>query len=503
MGVRGLLKYLKAHADPRQVESIERGSELVVDGNGYVFFFFDEYLKDLLRKCGSMKHALIMVDYKKIHELIIKQLHSWVNDYGLIVTFFFDDSSCASKFKSHTILERQKKRIEQWQSLCSHFNADGGSFISMQSVPLPSLLISVVKSAINCCGLRYELSADGVDADCFMTHRCSNSKSPRCFCLANDSDFVVMSGCAFIEFSDFHCSLVSSDDSDEIIAVAKGRVWRKDAVARALKLSPQQFADFCILMGNDFSNRYPRLEYIAQELIREVPHVLKQEKAALTSSQMEEVRRWFAGQTNPLRPRNAAVLQILSYARDFYNVELHKLRDHVLYPPEEHGESLPYFFALDTHAQNQFREFCDLMTVEKLFLLLPQCFGTAINELPILPAKLVLMFLMSEDVCGESTAEWELCGAEPFQWRFVTAEHVHALRSMLVGMAEMSASSASDLRFDTSCITALDLLVITAFEQLVRTLLRKYGNPWDTFFGSKKHGLRRVRLPLLLSVVHR
>ena len=73
--------------------------------------------------------------------------------------------------------------------------------------------------------------------------------------LGCDSDFMVMRGCAYIWLN--RCSRSKSGYWKDLVSGnVDGKIWRRKNIAASLGLSEENFREFCIMLGNDYTNIY-------------------------------------------------------------------------------------------------------------------------------------------------------------------------------------------------------------------------------------------------------
>ena len=375
MGVKGLRKFVcSSEYDPRIFEVIPSGSILLVDGISFVVQILD-------RCCfgRSSNHLFTSFSYDEFHAKLVDEVNYLQNHLCLKLWVYFDhkrEQYCIPNnihcfMKSHTDLHRYLDRENSWQQLKTNFGATGNGSCKWTTLNLPWPSIIVLQAKYTLEGLNVpiymrnnshaicelygglstvlcDLSVEGIDVDVIMASHCaclnSDPLSPaKAFIYSRDSDFMVMKNCPFIEMG-----TIRREDG-----ITTAKVWRRDSLARSLQFSEQQFVEFCLLLGNDFTNNLDKYELISEKFRSEFPVKVFQSNSSQTA---QKLRKWFKG-INPISAANNGKKQkiqlhsrpctvgvsppilashnprlqlVIDYCVDFYNHDLDRLNKHKL-----------------------------------------------------------------------------------------------------------------------------------------------------------------------------
>ena len=264
MGVKGLSLILDQFNIQKAIEfqTIQSGSTLVIDANGFFFYLIKDYLKDIIFHIG---------DYGFIHSLVINEINKYLSR-GITLIFYFDGQS---QMKYKTAQKRSERIYKQWEYLnkiCISSRALGSSY---DALPIPVLAMQQFRDTLKSLNMNI-IECDG-EADQVIAMYCSDMnsylpcKSERYYCLGSDrytvyrtytdfyifililfssvSDFIAMKDCPYIQFGS-----IRFDDDGGLSAC----VWRREVTCLLLQISERQFVELCIYLGNDFTDVYDK-----------------------------------------------------------------------------------------------------------------------------------------------------------------------------------------------------------------------------------------------------
>ena len=252
MGIRGLQTLVNGIAGGVITpEIIPSGSLLIVDGDGFIFH--------ILRLVEDSAQPLLGGDYGIIDSAIRSEINLLRDTMGFALTFYFGGKS--DIFKDGTILKRIKQREEKWFNVYSACR-DCKPCVP-DDAPIPALSIDQMLwtladlgiSMIQCDG-----ESDQIIASAVFEKNKANPGST--FCYGQDSDFLVMKDCPYIEFGKIKLNgMERSQTLDKSYKQVSACVFRRSATASLLGLSDSQLVELAIAAGNDFTECYSRTNF--------------------------------------------------------------------------------------------------------------------------------------------------------------------------------------------------------------------------------------------------
>ena len=252
MGIKGLKSYLlsllgdiTSWEDNREI--LVPGVQLCIDGDGWFYY--------LIASCPSFMPAL-GGNYSHLEAQIIKELN-FFRACGLKVVVFFDGE--IRRFKQHTLAQRRDQRDEEWNCFYAYCHNDFATSNGNNSMdfPLPPLCMDVLEGVLQANGVEIHMCEEEADGEIALYVSSVNAEYPvgeeRCFAYGRDSDFIAMRDCAYIEFG----SLVNRQQGEQQVACAT-HVWRRAHTCNFLGVTEEQFLDWVLLVGNDYTSQFCR-----------------------------------------------------------------------------------------------------------------------------------------------------------------------------------------------------------------------------------------------------
>jgi hypothetical protein len=264
MGVHGLKLYLTtAGACSSQEEKLQSGSVLVVDGNGWLFSVLDN-ANTLERQYGG--------SYMYLDQLIRAEIIRML-DMKLRLVFYIDGDE--SRMKNATAEKRRKRREEMWENVYNTTLDDTDGKIVQRDLAVPPLVINQLKSTLRALGMPVRICEYEADQDVARACMEGNQVEGNHYVYAGDryadwlyshdtlrpvinsiifsdvSDFFAMKGCPYIEFG----TIIDQRSSGGELTAP---VWRREVLAKSLGMSESQFVEWCIFVGNDFTDHFGR-----------------------------------------------------------------------------------------------------------------------------------------------------------------------------------------------------------------------------------------------------
>ena len=185
MGVKGLSLFLEQFnvQSRMEIETIQSGSTLVIDANGFLFYFMKDLLSDIIFHLG---------DYVSIHNLLVSEVNKFIAR-GITLIFYFDGQS---RMKYKTAQKRSERIYKQWEYLnktCISSRALGSSY---DALPIPVLAMQQFRDTLKSLNMTI-IECDG-EADQVIAAHCSDMnsylpcESERYYCLGSDRYIVYL-----------------------------------------------------------------------------------------------------------------------------------------------------------------------------------------------------------------------------------------------------------------------------------------------------------------------
>ena len=270
MGVRGLKKFVHANFNlPIVIPEQQLESEamiLHVDGDGFIFHVLDQqdvYGKDVRTQFGG--------DYNVLLCLLKRELKRYLVDMKIREIIFYFDGP-ASAFKDMKKQDRRIQRAEEYEALYQHFE-EHTALPKSTDLPLPvlakeALLEYLLRADTDKGRMRVVLSPDESDLDISRNVRRANAtnSSLRHYALANDSDFLLMRECPYIELGSIQAHQGQQQGKKKKAArkTVTARVFERTKVAELVGLSELNLLELGILLGNDFLGGFQRSDFVVK-----------------------------------------------------------------------------------------------------------------------------------------------------------------------------------------------------------------------------------------------
>lgn len=262
MGVKGLRSAIEHHfkrvasdapTTPSDIHFLPYGATILIDGYGLLFYILEHKITlDAFRREYQGNYLIL-------DKIVKTMLNEWMlNTNGMTFKIYFDGESHI--MKSDCDAGRSEQLIGQWQSFNDAVSDYAIQHIKQNDMPIPPLSMELMKEAIKTFDkidtIQCVAEADSILAnDCSLHNSmhidiCREDELEMCYVIGNDSDFLVYSNIAYIEFSHF----------DFFNGIAE-KVWRRSETAAAFDMTENQFREWCILIGNDYTSHFSRSLY--------------------------------------------------------------------------------------------------------------------------------------------------------------------------------------------------------------------------------------------------
>jgi siroheme synthase (precorrin-2 oxidase/ferrochelatase) len=248
MGIKGLTRYLTAKCNKTLInkEVLPENSTLLIDGNGFMFYILS------IPKVENSFNRELGGNYNILNEAIKEEIQKYLNA-GLKVQVYFDG---ISRMKGETSEKRLQERMNMWTRL---FNAcNEGEILKQDDLPVPPLVSTQFRMTLRSIS-EIEIIMCDEEADQELAKICCNKNinlekgKELYYCYGNDTDFIVMKDCPYIKFVD-----LIIDNDNKVIA---NKIWRRSEISSCLNMSEQKFVEFCIYVGNDYTQKFSRSNY--------------------------------------------------------------------------------------------------------------------------------------------------------------------------------------------------------------------------------------------------
>lgn len=265
MGVKGFLRALSNqytvsndYSCCKKDIELPPGTALFIDGYGFMFSIIESQkgLEYVNRPLGG--------SYIMLHKLIEEEILKLRVDFRLELVFFFDNGH--STHKQETIDERSIERENSWASFYSY--CEFGMPNPKLKIPLPPLVLNQFRRTLESFDVEI-IECDG-EADQVLATTCLQYNNAylvgsvgdeftECFpgvCYANDSDFYFMKDCPYVPIGNLEAHPIEKG------FVCRAReLWTRDVLAASLGLTQDQLVELAILIGNDYTKHFSRMEY--------------------------------------------------------------------------------------------------------------------------------------------------------------------------------------------------------------------------------------------------
>ena len=241
------------------------GMCLAVDASGYIISL-------IIQMMGKDKELRLDIpsDYHKIEEKIEEDLLDIELAFGCNFTFFFDGKKTKFPKKRE---ERDRRIRDSWGELWAAVHSSKASKEYAANLAdrrhkadyvFPALMMEALRTAIKRLQMlrpKWEVIECDYEADHHIAQYCAEKNKglevgkERVVILGGDSDFMVMRDCTYLWINREHRS-DSGYLPDLLEGKCDGKLWRRKDTAASLGLSEENFREFAIVMGNDYTNMY-------------------------------------------------------------------------------------------------------------------------------------------------------------------------------------------------------------------------------------------------------
>lgn len=303
MGVKGLASFLEKEHSFASFEIVPDNSLLVIDGNGWMFHLLRSV--DRLEPLGRHQGG----GYDILHRVIEQEANFLRNDMRCQLIVYFDGPK--SKLKQSTHVDRMKQREAKWENLQEYYRSKG-SFAN-NDLPIAPLCCEQIKASLSRLNIPTASSTSEADYDmvCYAREWTDEHQRPA-YCVAEDSDFMVLKNCSYIRFKDISSHTDFRYDAHHHRLLP---IYRRDTVARRLSLSPAQFVEWCILIGNDYTSSFPKTHFhnsLQKYNVHDCKHATLLKYKEFIKSRGPQYR---------LGSNNKALQRAIQYSRCYYNLQ--------------------------------------------------------------------------------------------------------------------------------------------------------------------------------------
>lgn len=236
MGIRDLFVFLRNQGIPYEKHAVSYFSQSIIAVDGYSLFF-------------RLYYAAKKMDYKKHKESAMALLDTFLNKWpSTTVLIFVLDNPIKSELKRNTIMKRRaddravQKEIKELELVAESEDGDMNPIMRARKVMLQQR--SKETFPIVCRDM----------IDHLRTHDykvlVSDGEAERTACemvIAGEANYVYSNDSDCLALS---CPAIITDDSGGYLYVLRLRT-----ILDKLELDPEEFTDFCILLGTDFNER--------------------------------------------------------------------------------------------------------------------------------------------------------------------------------------------------------------------------------------------------------
>jgi hypothetical protein len=168
MGIHGMKRYLGLKYQCPE-EGFGHGSNLLIDGSGWLFYLLDEDLS-LQRQLGG--------SYDEIDKIVREELRH-LQDMGFNLTVCLDGEQ--NRMKDATTTKRRQRREEMWTNLFHATLGDSDKPIVQKDLPIASLALNQLKCTLKSMDVEIIISDYEADQDiallCLRRNSLSGLKS--------------------------------------------------------------------------------------------------------------------------------------------------------------------------------------------------------------------------------------------------------------------------------------------------------------------------------------
>ena len=169
--------------------------------------------------------------------------------------------------KQKTASKRIEQHLEQWARFYD-FCEDNVSFSDSDGFPLAPLCKKQLIACLKDCGVTMEWSDGEADQDIARLVHAGNMEcavgEEKFYAYGRDSDYLAMRSCPYIEFGTIEAVPIEKSSRPSPAKAAQlrkkpiceaftSRVWRRSEICEALSITEDQFVDWALLIGNDYT----------------------------------------------------------------------------------------------------------------------------------------------------------------------------------------------------------------------------------------------------------
>ena len=283
----------------------------MIDGDGWIFY--------LLRLCERSLQSGLGGSYDTFSSIVHKELNLFRSN-GLNVCVLFDGAK--NILKEQSVNERLAQREENWETLYKYCTGRADDADDGTDFPLSPLYKEQLISTLNAFDVQHQVCISEADQEIALIvqqHNLVSTSGTKCFAYAQDSDYIAMKDCPYIEFGSIDFTSLGS---------ASAVVWSRMEVCRALGISEEQFLDFVLFVGNDYTTHLVVQTDLRKEFQQMCPNLYSMMELWLNkvrNQRMEMVRAadfFCALPSNSQQFDEVHNLQFaMDYSRALYNLE--------------------------------------------------------------------------------------------------------------------------------------------------------------------------------------
>eukprot|EP01032_Pedospumella_encystans_P022245 gene22245-25208_t len=181
--------------------------------------------------------------YKEFASIVLAEVNR-LKSYDLQLVVLFDGPK--NPLKDRTTIERLKRREREWASLRQFYSTETIAH-NPEDFPIAPLCKEQLMATLDLCSVRHLHCINEADQEIALLVQQQNllcTPDTRCFAYGQDTDYIVMKDCPYIEFGAIEV---------EGAGKACSEVWSRIEVCRGLTISEEQFLDFVLFLGNDYT----------------------------------------------------------------------------------------------------------------------------------------------------------------------------------------------------------------------------------------------------------
>ena len=230
MGIKGLTSYVKLKRPPNNEKLDLKVCHF--DGNGLIWYFYDN------------TNGIMGGDYSSYCTKIENYMSIYTSRCDKIIIYFDGKSRRMKAFEDD---QRKDDKEDSYLKLWEWLSEGANKIPDKADQPLPVLLSTQLRKSLERLN-NIEIIECEEEADQEIAKGAYNKKGHYVF--GRDSDFMLFDKINYVHLG----SEIIDVESNKIVA----DVMRREELAKSFNLSESQFIDFCILLGNDYTNEWNR-----------------------------------------------------------------------------------------------------------------------------------------------------------------------------------------------------------------------------------------------------